>query len=245
DIIKKAIEAEEVPVIVVANLGGTVISAELLLEIKELGVDVKIELENGFSFLIKADTISDEVTNFDLNIDVDFTDEETTIGNAVIPTGSIVITPSFKGDFGFEIEMTLTAEQLEEAGIDVENVKLWYISGTTVTELDVIVVNDDGSITISFSSASFYVLSAEAPEMLELVVSTPVATPDVGDISIVPGTDTVVNVPVNDGVTIGGDGAAEAPARGGDGNPGTGVAGIGLAAMFLSAGAAIIARRKK
>jgi hypothetical protein len=81
---------------------------------------------------------------------------------------AIVIAPNFSGEFGFEIEFNFTAEQLAEAGINGENVRLFHVDyDGNVTDKGQATVNDDGSITFVLDRASFYVLSEEKPEVLQ------------------------------------------------------------------------------
>jgi hypothetical protein len=91
------------------------------------------------------------------------------IEGIILPKNSIVITFDTHGEFGFDFEVVVSAEQLAEAGLDAEKVKLWYISDKNeISEVkDAIVVNADGSITITVSHASYYVLAETAPEVDE------------------------------------------------------------------------------
>jgi hypothetical protein len=87
------------------------------------------------------------------------------IEGIILPANSIVITFDTHGEFGFDFAVVISAEQLAEAGLDAEKVKLWYISDKNeISEVkDAIVVNADGSITITVSHASYYVLAETAP----------------------------------------------------------------------------------
>jgi uncharacterized repeat protein (TIGR02543 family) len=155
---------QENPVIVLEGLDSTIISAESLQKIAENGVDVKVLLENGFSFMIIADSISPNAKAFDLNIEVILKDSAARWSNTNIPANSIVINPNFSGEFGFEILFSFTAEQLAEAGINGNNVKLWHVDyNGKVTDTGKIKLNADGGIEFTISSASFYVLSETAP----------------------------------------------------------------------------------
>jgi len=169
NVILEAIESGETPVIELAEMDGSVISAEVLQAIAESGVDVVVELENGLTFTIIADSISDDAAAFDLNITIDFTSRATMFATAAndvrVPANAIVISPNFHGDFGFEIQFSFTAEELAEAGINGNNVRLWYICDRgTVTDTGRVKLNADGSIEFTMDSASFYVLSEEKPE---------------------------------------------------------------------------------
>jgi hypothetical protein len=111
---------------------------------------------------IDPSRITEVARAIDLNIDV----EITTQGNQIagIPANSIVIRPVEHGEFGFEISFDITAEEIAEAGLNGNNVKLFYIDGDgKVTEYDKIRLNPDGSITVTISHSSLYVLSERRP----------------------------------------------------------------------------------
>ncbi|MDR2531598.1 MAG: hypothetical protein LBC82_02010 [Oscillospiraceae bacterium] len=155
------------PVIFISDLvelGGTVISAEALQAIAASGKDVEVVLENGFSFTILANSISADAAAFDLNIVVEMTRRAELIEGVRVPANSIVISPNFAGDFGFEIKFTFTAEQLAEAGINGNNAWLYHVNHNgAVTPVGRAVLLSDGSVEIVIDHASFYVLSEEAP----------------------------------------------------------------------------------
>jgi hypothetical protein len=168
DMFEEAIAAGETPVIAVEEDAPSVISSEVLQVIKELGEDVIVELPSGITFTIIADSIGDDAQDFDLNIEIVFTlDDEMDFNGATVPANSIKIAPNFRGDFGFDIVITFTAEDLEEAGLSAEGLMLFYIAHDgTVTFLGDAVVLADGSVQILINSASAYVLSNE--DLVEL-----------------------------------------------------------------------------
>jgi len=175
DDIRRAIEAGEVPVIDLTDAGRiTIISADVLLEIARLGVDVVVILPSGFTFTIIASSISENVGAFDLNIEVivkySAAQLETFGGGIVdISANSIVFRPNFHGPFGFEITFNITAEQLADAGIDIDTVRLYHADAIgQITDLGPPTVNDDGSVNFTINHASFYVLSSEPPVTLEI-----------------------------------------------------------------------------
>jgi len=156
--------AADAPVIRLADISGSVISADVLQAIKESGKDVEVVLANGFSFTIVADSIQDGAQAFDLNIDVIITERATTIEGSRVPANSIVIIPSTTGAFGFDILFSVTAAQLAEAGLNGNNVKLWYVNHAgVVTDMGRARLLADGSVEFIISHASFYVLSEDAP----------------------------------------------------------------------------------
>ncbi|MCL1866812.1 MAG: chitobiase/beta-hexosaminidase C-terminal domain-containing protein, partial [Oscillospiraceae bacterium] len=158
---------QEEPVVVLADIDGSVISPEILKAIKEGGKDVKVVLDDGYTYIIKADSITDDLSDFDLEIDVDLTGKAAVVNDeegVKVPGNSIVISPNFIGEFGFEISFNFTADQLKDSGINGNNVKLFYVDGTgKVTDNGKLTLNSDGSVDVTISHASFYVLSEEEP----------------------------------------------------------------------------------
>jgi len=192
----QAIAAGEVPTIDLTNAGNvTVISADVLLAIADMGVDVVVVLPSGFSFTIIASSITAGVGAFDLNIAVIIEHtiaQHVTLGGGIVdvPANSLVFKPNFHGDFGFSIVFNVTAEQLAHAGIDSETILHFHVCAIgNVTEMDTPIRNADGSVDITISHASFHILSNEAPVTVEtgsLVVGPPDAT-DPGDNEASPG----------------------------------------------------------
>jgi len=190
---RRAIEAGEVPTINLTNAGSvTIIGAEVFHEIARLGVDVLVVLPNGYSFMIIASSITGNVGAFDLNIEVIIQHEitqHTTVGGGKvdISANSIVLKPNFHGEFGFELVFRVTAEQLEEAGIDPDYVRLYHVCAIgNVTDKGEPNSHDDGSISFSKTHASFYVLSGETPLTAEMgtaveIPEAPGATDPVGE----------------------------------------------------------------
>jgi hypothetical protein len=152
------------PTIVVADMDGTIISAEALQAIRANGVDVTVILENGFTYTIIADSIQPDARAFDLDIEIMLKSNATVINGVRIPANSIVIMPNFSGAFGFEIKINITAEQLANAGINGNNIGLWHVDyAANITDRGRVRRNADNSVNFTIDHASFYVLSAEAP----------------------------------------------------------------------------------
>ncbi|MCL2634654.1 MAG: hypothetical protein FWD34_09105 [Oscillospiraceae bacterium] len=151
--------------------GGTVVSAELLQVIKENGEDITVVLENGMTFTIIADSITADAKAFDLNIEIELLSKAEEVQGVKLPANSMVISPNFVGAFGFEIEFKFTAAQLAAAGVKGNNLKLWYVDYFgQVTDSGKLKINSDGSVEFKINSASYYVLSEEAPISRVLVV---------------------------------------------------------------------------
>jgi hypothetical protein len=81
-----------------------------------------------------------------------------------VPANSIVINPNFYGEFGFDIQFMFTAEQLANAGINGNNIRLYHANHNgAVTEKERLRLNSDGSVNFTIGHASFYILSEETP----------------------------------------------------------------------------------
>ena len=149
------------PYITLTEDTGSVITEHALDLIKDSEKVVEIELESGLVITIDPETITDNAQAIDLNIDI----EITSTGNQIegIPANSIVISPAASGEFGFEIGFTISASELQEAGLRGNSARLWHIKDGVVTEEGKITRNQDGSVTIGISRASYYVLSRNHP----------------------------------------------------------------------------------
>jgi len=164
DFIAALLESDLEPIIDLRELGETGISAAALQLIAESGRDVTVILPNGMTYTIIASSILPGAPAFDLNIEVIMTGNATAFNGIRVPANSIVINPNFSGLFGFSIEFSFTAEELRAAGINGNNVKLWYVDHDgNVTDTGKVKLNADGSISFTIDRASFYVLSETAP----------------------------------------------------------------------------------
>jgi len=175
DDLLRAIEAGETPTIDLTESGSvTIISADVFQAIAESGVDVVVVLPSGFSFTIIASSITGDVVAFDLNIEVLIKLEDTQLetiggGKVDIPANSIVFRPNFHGEFGFELVFNVTLEQIAEAGLDIDLVRLYHVDAAgVVTDKGRPTINDDGTISFSKTHASFYVLSNDPPITTEI-----------------------------------------------------------------------------
>ena len=172
--ITEALESDS-PLIQIGEGDSTVISAEALQDIKESGKILRVELQNGLIISINPDSITDTATSLDINIDVMITERATIVNDLQLPSNSIVITPSAHGEFGFSISFDISAEQLANAGLDGNTVRLFHIStDSVVTEAGTVRQNADGSVTLSISHASVYHLAEEAPTIAASIEETPV-----------------------------------------------------------------------
>jgi len=152
--IKDAIEAG-VPIALSED--NTLLSLNAISEIANADAPVEFILANGLNISIDPASITDNAQAINLNIDFAIT----SAGNQVagIPANSIALFPSASGDFGFEINIHITADQLAQAGLKGNNVKLFYVSGDTIRDMGKARLNADGSVTVVIDSASHYILS--------------------------------------------------------------------------------------
>ena|GEM_PF-6894364 len=163
DSVANALQSET-PFIKLSEGDSTVISAESLQAIRESGKILEIELTNGLIIRIDPELITDNAITLNLHIDASVTDTAATVNTVHIPANSIVISPSSHGNFGFTMSFDISADKLAEAGIDISNAQLYHITTDgVITEKDYMKVNADGSVTISVSYASRYVITEETP----------------------------------------------------------------------------------
>ncbi|MCL2019004.1 MAG: dockerin type I domain-containing protein [Oscillospiraceae bacterium] len=161
NVIENALKGDN-PRIVLDEDTGSVISEDALDMIKDSDKVVEIELESGLVITIDPDSITNNAKAIDLNIEIALT----STGNQIpgVPANTLAITPppTTHGEFGFTISFNITEEELLNAGINGNaSVKLYYgnADGTFTDMNQNIKRNPDGSITVSISKFSFYVLS--------------------------------------------------------------------------------------
>jgi len=158
---------QKIPVIDLSKVEGSKLTEDILQSIKEVGVDVEVILSDGVKYKIVADSITEYAAEFDLDVAVELIDKAINVGdsdNAKIPGNSILLTPNFSGEFGFEIQFTVSSAQLAEKGLNGNNVKLFYIDYEgKVTDMGKVKLNLDGSVSIAISHASRYILCEEEP----------------------------------------------------------------------------------
>jgi len=165
----------ESPFIKLSEGDSTTISASSLQEIRESGKVLEIELPNGLVIRIDGATITDNAVSLNIYVEITITDIATVVNDVQLPANSIIIAPSTHGEFGFTKSFDISAEKLAEAGLNGENVRLFHISADgTVTEQGSVRLNDDGSVTISISHASQYLLAEIAPVSLTAAGDTPI-----------------------------------------------------------------------
>ena len=161
----------------------------------------------------------DEVKAINLAMDVDVCDEGDYAYDA------IVITPAQKGDFGMTVTVTIPAAKAKN--LNTKSLFVYYVSddGDVTLLEDVVTVNADGSISVSISHASSYVITDEE---ISLEDDDYVAADDDDDAAD----------DADDADDMVDDGAA-------DNNPGTGVACTAAALAAVSAAAVAVAAKKR
>jgi hypothetical protein len=144
----------------------TTISEEALQAIKDSEGTLTIVLPNGREITIRSEDISDNPKSIDLNFDVVITSRATPVYGVNVPANSVVIIPEASGEFGFTFSFTISAAELAAAGLNGNTVGLFHISSAGVITNRAnqqLRRNSDGSVTLSLSSASRYVLSSTPP----------------------------------------------------------------------------------
>jgi len=125
---------------------------------KPVTFDVDTDEGVDYSITIDPKSITDaKAINLAMVINVE--PSSTEVEGADVTSGAILIYPAQKGDFGMTLNITIPASALE--GINIENCQLYYVSDDGEVSLveDAISDNGDGSITVSISHASYYVVT--------------------------------------------------------------------------------------
>lgn len=154
-----------------------------------------------------------------------------------VTNDAIIIAPMMKGNFGMDLTVTLPASAVD--GMDVDNAVLYYISddGVITALEDALAVNADGSVSITISHASAYVIST-----VDLTEDF-TADIDEDDIDFDDDDDSDVAASIDED-----DKADDEPVvisgETSDNNPGTGV-GLTLGAVAVSAVAVVLAKKRK
>ncbi len=216
-------DAEDGKATVYADAEDVVITEAAIGEIAKSDVVVTIATEE---YEIEIDpSLIEEVKEIDLTMTITVADDETEVDDVTVPANAIVIAPAQKGEFGMTVKVTIPAASVE--GLDTDNLKLYYISDEgEVTLIDSNVkVNADGSVSVSISHASQYVITDE-----ELEVT---AEED----------DAVIEEDDDDTAVEDDDAIAEDDATA-DSNPGTGVM-LSTAAVLACAAVAVVSKKRK
>ena len=123
-------------------------------------VEVTSESGTGYSVTIDPALVTEaKAVNLAMDITTD-ADEGTKVSGVEVPAGSIVIAPAQKGEFGMTLQISLPA--LSAGNIDTSAARLYYISDDGDVEKmpeNALSFGIDGSVTISISHASEYVIS--------------------------------------------------------------------------------------
>ncbi|MCL2634914.1 MAG: hypothetical protein FWD34_10445 [Oscillospiraceae bacterium] len=140
---------DDEPVLDLRDSDATILTPDLLQLIKDSGKEVTVIIDDGVSIIINPDDITDDMGAVNLDIDVTTASKATEVDGAKVPANSIILGMPDNGENGFPFGITISADQLKEAGINGNNVKLYFIDENgLVTKLDMIKLNPDGSITI-------------------------------------------------------------------------------------------------
>jgi len=172
----------EIPVIIMlSENASTLISEAALHAIKESGTVVQARLPNGMLLTIDGASITNNAVALDLYIEIERARSSMTIDGVEFSKNAYIITPAAHGEFGFTISFDISAQQLRYAGITGEQIRLYHISrGDVVTDLGPVELNWDGSVTITISHASRYILADDTPiaEIPPVIDDTQVTQPE-------------------------------------------------------------------
>lgn len=175
----------------------------------------------------------EKVGAIDLSMDIAVSDSEVEVAGVTVPAGAIVIAPAQKGSFGMTLKVTISADTVED--LDTDNLSLYYIDDDgNVTKLDSdIEVNADGSVSISISHASKYVVS-DVDLTAEEEDDEDVAIDDDDDV-----------IEIDDDTNSDSEVDSVVVSKKDEGNPNTGVALFGTAALAAVSAAVMTVTAKK
>ena len=213
-------EAKDGKATVYADAADVTVTETAIGEIAKSDVVVTIATKE---YEIEIDpSLIEEVKEIDLTMNITVADKETDVDDVTVPANAIVIAPAQKGEFGMTVKVTIPAASVE--GLDTENLKLYYISDDGKVELvdSNVAINADGSVSVSISHASQYVITDEELETDDAVIE------EDDDDTIVEDDDVV----------------AEDDAPAADTNPGTGVM-LSTAAVLACAAVAVVSKKRK
>ena len=219
DTIKEVLKSDE-PVVYIDSDKATV-KEDAIGEIAKGDKPVTFEADEYSVTIDPADI--DEVKAINLAMDVDVCDEGDYAYDA------IVITPAQKGDFGMTVTVTIPAAKAKN--LNTESLFVYYVSddGESTLLEDVVTVNADGSISVSISHASSYIITDEE-------ISLDGDADEDDDVAADDDDDAADDADDADDMVE--DGAA-------DNNPGTGVACTAAALAAVSAAAVAVAAKKR
>lgn len=224
DTVKEALKADE-PVVYIEPEKASV-KEDAIGEIAKSDKPVTFEAEE-YAVTIDPALIT-EVKAINLAMDIAVGAE-----NGIdVPANVITIVPAQKGDFGMTLSVTIPAAKV--ADLDVESIKVYYVSddGEITLLEDAVTVNADGSISVAISHASAYIITDEEIEIP--------AGEEIDEIEVDDDADEDA-----DDADVDADADADADEEPADSNPGTGVALAGTAVLALISAAAVATTAKK
>jgi hypothetical protein len=153
----------------------TVFTEELFGIFEDSDLDYVVIQSGGFTFMIEVDSIDTEtLQEFDfgkLEIEILGDGKTLPLPEQTIPENTIYINPPVTGDFGFNLTVILTADNLKEAGMDTEEgdmVYMLHFKDDSWTLHEPTVVGADESASITISSASFFLVSANPASLIAI-----------------------------------------------------------------------------
>jgi hypothetical protein len=110
-------------------------------------------------------SMTEEEVDKSINIEVGAS-ENYVIDSVIMPANRVFVTSTIHGDFGFDYSFDVTAEQLNTAGLNSNEVKLFYVADDrNISEIaNAIKANSDGSLTVTINHFSTFVLAETAPQ---------------------------------------------------------------------------------
>ena len=178
---------------------GTAISGDSLREILsiinnavnevgdeiDMSVEIEVKVRDDLTVRIDLNSITDpeKVMDVDLNFGIIPVTKGTQFRNddsntkVTVPANSIVIAPPTHGQYGFEVSFIISEAELLKMGLNGNNIKLYYLDEFGIPRPlgndSKLKRNADGSVTITISGASIYILMNEDDDFIIEPINPP------------------------------------------------------------------------
>lgn len=170
----KEIAKADAPVVHIKD-DKAVVKADAITALQAAGKTITFQA-SSYSLTIDPASITAIAAELDLSFGIKATTEATKVGDVAVPANAIVIAPASKGDF--HLSVTLTIPKAALGTVDTAKAKLFYIADDgSVKDMGGVKVNADGSVSVTISHASQYViaesLAVSADDTSKEVTSNP------------------------------------------------------------------------
>lgn len=142
------------------TLPNGTLTEEAVQQIRDKSGIVQVLVGEGTNaqiVLVNADTLGANPRMFDMSITAAATTDATRPKGA--PKNSVLVTPQDKnGAFGLELGHIVTSQQLAEAGLTADSLRVFRIEGNFIVNGGKVTPNDDGSVVVWIEHGASFVL---------------------------------------------------------------------------------------